>query len=560
MRRRLWFTVVSLTIGLGMLLAASFANAASSPQSATKKAATGGTLRVDSRSDFDYIDPSLGYFSHTWQMLETVCENLYRYPDQEGNAGVRPTPGTAQGFPKFSNGGKTVDITVRTKYARFQNGEWVTAKSYANAMQRALDPTMQSPAPGPYMREIVGANAVLDGKAKSASGIQVKGNHLILKLTTPLPDIANRLTMPFFCPQPGPSGLPRNKDGISAPFSGAGPYYISAWTPSRSAVLQRNPYWKGPITKTRPANVDRIEYTFGLSQAATKLRLDKNETDLGAIPTTEVANVAQQYGINKGRFFLRKRMSMWYITMNHEQPLFGPKGNPNGNLPLLKAVNTALDRPALVRQFGYLAGARTDQIVPYTMPGFRNWDIYSIRGANPTKASALAKGNTRSGHAVMYTYNSTPGPAVAQVVQQNLKAIGIDVEIKTYDRVVENQKAATRGEPFDLEFDGWGADYADPVSFFSTLLWGHTIQNANNSNLSYFNSAKADKLIQGAAATAGAARFTTYANLDRSIMKDYSPIAPFINDNVRVYVGPDVGCYKFVPAHGVTNLAAVCKK
>ena len=560
MRRRLWFTVVSLTIGLGMLLAASFASAASSPQGATKKAATGGTLRIDSRSDFDYIDPSLAYFSHSWQMLETVCQNLYRYPDAEGNAGVRPIPGVAQGFPKFSNGGKLVDITVRKNYARFQNGEWVTAKSYANAMQRNLDPTMQSPAGSNYMNEIVGAKAVLDGKGKTASGIQVKGNHLILKFTKPVPDIVNRLTMAFFCPQPGPSGLPRNKDGISAPFSGAGPYYISAWTPSRSAVLERNPNWKGPIAKTRLANVDRMEYTFGLSQAATKLRLDKNETDLGAIPTTEVANVAQQYGINKGRFFLRKQMTMWYLAMNHEQPLFGPKGSPNGNVPLLKALNTAIDRPALVRQFGYLAGARTDQIIPYTMPGFRNWDIYSIRGANPTKAAALAKGNTRSGHAVFYTFNSTPGPAVSQVVQQNLKAIGVDVEIKTFDRVVQNQKEATRGEPFDITFEGWGADYADPVSFFNTLLWGGNIQQANNSNVSYFNSPTYNSRILKVAQTGGAARFTDYANLDRDIMKNASPFAPFINTNARIYVGPDVGCYRFAPAHGVTNLSAVCKK
>jgi ABC-type transport system substrate-binding protein len=410
------------------------------------------------------------------------------------------------------------------------------------------------------MNEIAGANAVLDGKAKSAPGIQVKGNHLIIKLTKPVPDIVNRLTMPFFCPQPGPSGLPRNKDGIGAPFSGAGPYYVAQWTPSRSAVLERNPNWKGAIAKTRPANADRMEYTFGLTQAATKLRLDKNETDLGAIPTTEVANVVQQYGINKGRFFLRKLMVFWYLAMNHEQPLFGPKGSPNGNVQLLKAVNTAIDRPALVRQFGYLAGARTDQIIPYTMPGFRNWDIYSIRGANPTKAAALAKGNTRSGKAVFYTFNSTPGPAISQVVQQNLKAIGVDVEIKTFDRVVQNQKEATRGEPFDITFEGWGADYADPVSFFNTLLWGGAIQNTNNSNVSYFNSPTYNARILKVAQTAGAKRFTDYANLDRDIMKNASPFAPFINTNARIYVGPSVGCYKYAPAHGVTNLAAVCKK
>ncbi len=34
----------------------------------------------------------------------------------------------------------------------------------------------------------------------------------------------------------------------------------------------------------------------------------------------------------------------------------------------------------------------------------------------------------------MYTFNSAFGPTIAQVVQFNPKQIGIDVDVKTYDR------------------------------------------------------------------------------------------------------------------------------
>ncbi len=551
MSKRVWFSVAALVLGIGMLFAAAVAGPA---ESSTE--GRGGTLRIDQNSDMDYIDPSLAYFSTSWQMLDTVCANLYRYPDSEGNAGVRPVPGTAAGFPAFSNGGKRVIITVRSGW-RFHTGAPVTARNYAAAMQRNLDPDMQSPAAA-YMEEIVGAKAVLDKKAKTASGIRVSGNKLLINLTKPVPDMVNRLTMGFFCPQPGANGLPRNADGIGAPFNGGGPYYVKSWTQNRSLTLERNPYWRGAVAKTRPANVDRIEFTFGNSLAATKLRLDRNEVDLGAIPPAEYAGVAQRYGVNQGRFFLRKQMTFWYLIMNHERPLFG--GGGLGNVGLKKAINYAIDRPSLVRQFGYLAGARTDQIIPYTMPGFRNWDIFPLAGANAARANQLAQGKKRDGKAVLYTFSVSHGPTVAQVVQSNLKAIGLDVEIRTFDRVVQHTKAATRGEPFDITYEGWGADYADPVTFFNTLFWGGNIQQANNTNESYFNSPKFNRMILEAAATSGTERFGKYANLDRQLMRDAAPVAPFINTNARIYVSDSLGCYKYAPAHGVTNLVAVCKK
>ncbi len=115
-----------------------------------------------------------------------------------------------------------------------------------------------------------------------------------------------------------------------------------------------------------------------------------------------------------------------------------------GNTKLRQAVANAIDRRFMVAQHGYLAGKRTDQFLPYSMPGFKEFDIYSLKGPNYTKAKALATGNTGDGKAVMYTFNTAQGPPIAQSVQFNLKQIGVDVEIKLLDRVVEHEKMATR--------------------------------------------------------------------------------------------------------------------
>ena len=133
---------------------------------------------------------------------------------------------------------------------------------------------------------------------------------------------------------------------------------------------------------------------------------------------------------------------------------------------------------------------------------------------NLATARTLAQGNTRSGKAVLYTFNRAQGPAVAQSVQFQLNQIGIDVEVRQFDRVVQNTKAATRGEPFDMTIEGWHADYPDPANFINVLLDGRRIQAENNVNTSYYKGqgtprfySKLDKAYR----TAGAPRLTSTA-------------------------------------------------
>ena len=544
MKNRFRLSVVMATAGTCLLVATAFAGgAASAPSKAGKSDARGGTLRVDNTSDFDYIDPALAYFTHSWQALDVAGLKLMSYPDVEGAAGQRMRPEAAQGMPTVSRDGKTYVFTVKKGF-RFSNGAAVTAANFKAAIDRGKNPRMQSP-----------ASSFLDDVA----AVRASGQKLTVTLKQVAPDFLARMSMNFFMAVP--TNMPINSNGVSAPMVSAGPYYIKEWTQKRSALLVRNPYWKNNAepwkSLGRPANVDAISYTFGNSTAATKLRLDKNETDLGGIPPAAVADLVQQYGINKGRFFIRKNLVFWYLAMNNSSALF------QGNAKLRQAVNWAIDRPQIVRQHGYLGGGRTDQILPPGMPGYRDWNIYPLTGVNQTslnKAKSLAQGATRSGKATFYAFNTVPGPQIAQVVQFNLKQIGVDVEIKQFDRVVQHDKVGTRGEPFDISHSGWAADYPDPSNFINVLLDGSRIQATNNVNESYFNDPTYNRRMAAAYRLAGDARLKAYGELDRDITKNAAPLATYINTNARVYVSQSVGCYSFQPARGYTNLAVVCKK
>ena len=559
MKNRFWLWIVMATVGVALLVATAFAGAATSAPSASAKAdARGGTFRYDSRSDFDYIDPSLAYFTHTWQLGAAVSLQLLGYPDKEGAEGSRLRPEAAAGMPTVSRDGKTYTFRIKPGF-RFSNGTPVTSRNFAFSINRALNPKMQSPAAS-FVEDIVGAKAVLDGKAATASGIRTpNATTLVIKLTKVAPDFLSRMTMEFFPAMP--LNTPAVPEGVQAPMVSAGPYFVKEWVQKRSALVVRNPYWnnnKEPWKSLgRPNNVDAVQYTFGNELAATKLRIDQNQTDFGGIPTAEYAGLVEKYGINKERFFIRKNLVFWYLALNNEGALF------KGNTKLRQAVNWAIDRPQMVRQHGYLAGGRTDQILPPGMPGFKNWSIYPLGGVNNTsltKAKGLAQGNLRSGKAVFYAFNAAFGPTVAQVVQFNLKQIGIDVEIKQFDRVVQHEKVGTRGEPFDISHSGWGADYADPSNFINVLLDGTRIQATNNVNESYFNDPTFNRRMAQAAALSGDARLKAYGELDRDITKDGAPLATYINTNGRYYVSQSVGCFTVDPTHGVINLVAICKK
>ena len=64
MKGRIWASIAMTAIGASLLAAAMFAGTAAGAGAAAK-AKTGGTLTIVSRSDFDYADSGLAYFSHS---------------------------------------------------------------------------------------------------------------------------------------------------------------------------------------------------------------------------------------------------------------------------------------------------------------------------------------------------------------------------------------------------------------------------------------------------------------------------------------------------------------
>jgi ABC-type oligopeptide transport system substrate-binding subunit len=533
--------------GLSLLLVAA-ATAAPSAQ-------RGGTVVVDMTTDVDYIDPQLSYYGETWKLEGATACKLFNWPDKEGTAGAVATPEVAAGLPLVSKDGRTYTFTIRKGF-RFSNGKAVTAKSFADAFNRFANPRMQST--GVQFLDIVkGAQAVINGDAGSISGVKASGSKLVVQLTRASPDFIARTTMPFVQAIDGSLAGQIDANGINQ-YASCGPYYFSSRTPGRSITLKRNPYYKG----SRAANPDTIQVNIGNDVAVAFQNVEKGTTDYasGGIPATEWKNVTSKYGLNKkdGRVQVRPLLDIRYIALNHARPLF--KDNPQ----LAKAVNWVVDRQAFSAQGGYLFGKRTGQILPPGMLGYKPQGIYPLRvTANTIKqAKKLAEGNLRGGKAVLWSSNAGFAPLQAQLIQYNLKQIGIDAEVKLLPRA---QQFTNAGNPktadFDLTIERWGADYADPYDWVNILLDGTQVTHPQHNNYAYFNVAKYNREMTAASLLTGPSRGAAYAALDGTMMRNDPPWAPLVNSNDRVFLSSKVGCLTINEAQGSGPLLnVICVK
>jgi len=542
-RARLSLAAALLGVGVGLPAAGLEAGAADT------KVREGGTFRM-SLAFIDSVDPALAYTPVSWQLLQATCAKLMNYPDRPPPAGLQAVPEAAAGY-RVSKNRKVYTFTLRSGY-RFSTGARLTGASFSRAIARLLDPAFQSPgeaAPGvQYARDIVGADAVLAGKASTVSGVVEHGSKLGIHLKHPVPDFPARLAMPFFCAVP--PNLPADPEGAGA-YPSAGPYYIAEYVAGRRIVLRRNRFYRGK----RPVHVDGFLGDLTASPPRVVDDIERNAADWGFVLRTVFAErgpeLTRRYGGK--RLFLRPSGALWYFALNARQPLF------RNNARLRRAVNFAIDRASLAHAQGFRAARPTDQYLPPGMPGFKDAHIYPLDG-NVQKATALARGRRRGAKPVLYTSSDSLRFAQAQIVKQNLARIGLDVEIRVFPIGALLEKLATPGEPFDIAFTlGWAADYSDPYAYLNVLFDGRQLGRPGNLNYSYFNSALYNRLLYRASRLRGAARYRTYGRLDVQLARDAAPILPYSVGNEVTFVSARVDrrCIVLRPD---LDLAAVCLK
>src|SRR5205823_3647347 len=122
------------------------------------------TLRLAIANSSPTVDPALVADEENVQLASLLYSGLVRL-----DPSYQVVPDAAAKY-SVSPDHKTYTFYLR-KGLKFSNGDPVTASDFEFSITRSLNPVLKSPSAPTYLLDIKGARAMLDGKAKSVSGV-----------------------------------------------------------------------------------------------------------------------------------------------------------------------------------------------------------------------------------------------------------------------------------------------------------------------------------------------------------------------------------------------------
>jgi ABC-type transport system substrate-binding protein len=486
--------------------------------------------------DIDSVDPAVSFHGPMWQIEYASSLNLVRFADQAGRAGLRIVPDAAAALPRVTNHGRTYTFRIRTdlRFSPPFERQTVTAQTFRYTLERQI--TINSGFGAFLGYEVVGASRFLKGKAPHVSGIRVRRNTISITITPPGPrlNLLSTLALPYS------SAVPINWTGPGTDGSvpSAGPYYIRSYVPNSQLILTRNPNYHGP-------RHGRIQgYTF-LESKNPWLQVTEGHasyTPYSPPTPTQIADQIRQYGPDSPaaragdqRVFIHPSNggTLYYLLTN-------TRTGPFTNTLVRKAVNEAIDRPALAATLRPRAAVVTDQYLVPGIAGFRATRAgYPLTGPDIPAARKLMRQAhvSRPIHATLLTATGAAAAARGRIITHDLKLIGIHLATHTepYPTVVQTGDSPSTYNLIDTNFQ-----FAVPDPAFllggGGANWGegrYAHQFAQANNLPYNRRAR------------------EISRLDIALARHYAPLAAYGYGTHIDYFAKGIHGQTFQPYFGI---------
>ena len=204
------------------------------------------------------------------------------------------------------------------------------------------------------------------------------------------------------------------------PLAQSGPYLRQEWRPKERTVLVRNPDWSGP----QPA-FDRIEILPIDDEKTAETAMEAGELDFTRVSLGSVERLRQN-PLAGAR--LEEYPSLFYVWlgMNLDHPKLQ-------NRDLRRAIQAAVDVPSIMQAAYFGAAEPSTGIVAPGLVGHRAKSLVPPQ-ADPAKARELLEKSGQGGVSLtLDVINKNAFVAAAEVIQANLAAIGIAVEVNVHE-------------------------------------------------------------------------------------------------------------------------------
>src|SRR5579875_3612641 len=234
----------------------------------------GGTVNVVWSDPPDSFDPAVGSNLTAWDCITELVffGALMAYDRQFGG----PVPNLAAAPPRVSPDGTTLTFRIKPD-VRFHNGRAIVAGDFAYSWQRLLDPKLASWGAS-YLSSVVGADAVMAGKAAHLDGVEAPDDAtLAVHLTAPDFTILNALALPITAPVPREEVERLGNVRFGQTPVGYGPFRIVSYDGAgQTARFERDPRYFYPGLPYLSA----VEYHWGADPQIQLLQLEHGVADI----------------------------------------------------------------------------------------------------------------------------------------------------------------------------------------------------------------------------------------------------------------------------------------
>ena len=485
------------------------------------------------------LDSATTTDSVSTDILLNVISGLYRLDEN-----TRPVPDMAESVD-ISEDQLTYTFKLRDGI-KWSNGDPVTANDFEYAWKRVLNPDTGAQYAYIITTFVKGAAEYNEGKG-SADDVAVKATDdktLKVELVAPSPFWLGLTSFFTYLPQ-NQKFVEEQGEDYALSQEGLifnGPYVLSSFKPTEGATMVKNEdYWNKsnvPVEKAEGKIVKELDTAVNLYESG--------ELDVQGIEGEYVEEYKDSPEYHTVTYF-----ASFYMVGNQKEKIFE-------NLNVRKAIQIGYDRDALVNQILKNGSPAAPGYVPFGIAGpgketFREFVGPTQPEFDPDKAKSLfQKGIEELGEnptIELLAYDDSVARDIATFLQSQFQdnlGAKIDIKVQPFDRKLELESQGN----FQLSWQGWIADYNDPMTFMDLF------ESTSSFNTQKYSNPKYDDLIQSARKELDQdKRMDMLKEAEKILVTDDAGTAPMYFQGQALLIKPSITRYVNQPYGGGKDIS-----
>ena len=492
-------------------------------ETAVEAATASRTLLLGNLSEPNDLDPQIADSQQTFNIIMALMEGLAQYHPETCEA----VPATAERW-EISTDQLTWTFHLR-RDARWSNGDPVTAKDFAWAYRRMLNPALGAEYAS-MLFVLRHAEDYYNGKVKDFSqvGVEARDDHtLVLTLAQPVAYLDKLVCHAAWYPLHPPTvtrfgGETTRGSAWTKPgnYVGNGPFLLDEWIPNKLIRVRRSPtYWDHATVWLN----DVVFYPIDSTDAEERMFRAGQLHVTSSIPIEKIAVYKNDPALAP---LLRQETNIatYVYRFNTTRP-------PFNDVRVRQALTFAIDRQRIVERVAKGGQTPAQSLTPPNTAGFT---AQSRVPHDPERArQLLAEAGFPGGRgfpAFEILFNTNEGHRqIAEAIQQMWRTeLGVDARLFNQEAKVYSD--TMRRLDYAVARFAWVGDYLDPSTFIDIMT------GDSGNNQTGWKNAEYDRLVEAARSESSTAK--RYAMFQRceAILAEELPVAPiyyYVRNNLR---------------------------